>query len=214
MKTKIIVMLCVLPLVLGMAIFVAAAASGGYVPTPAPVPMKTFNVYANTLVHGYFNLEDPSGPEGMSITIEPNGINITSFVVTPIADYPDARRYTYYFDYLVGETSKTFTVKSFDSRNREVDNSIVFNVLEDALQVFTECGEITEPNEPVSAIWQNNLQEKMRDISSGNLKFHYNGVVQGKWGLSPKYESLDTLKDLIAKYDNSSYVVSNGHLVE
>jgi hypothetical protein len=138
--------------IIAMAIFVAAEASGGgYVPTPAPNPMNTFHLYPNQVFHGKFNIEDASGPEGMIIVCEPNILTITSSAITPIPDYNDARRYTYYFDYTAGEVSQTVIVKSFDSRNREVDNSIVFDVMEDALQVFTECNEVTEP---VSMEWE------------------------------------------------------------
>ena len=145
MKAKMILMLVVTPLVLGMAMFVAAAASGGYVPTPAPVPMQTFNKYVGDVVHGFFTIEDASGPEGLRLVIEPNELTITSAIIEPIAGYANARRYIYYFDHTVS-ASKTIIVKSYDSRNREVRNSIVINVLDDALHVFTNCAEVTEPN--------------------------------------------------------------------
>jgi hypothetical protein len=35
-----------------------------------------------------------------------------------------------------------------------------------------------------------------------NLKFHYNGVVSGKWSLSPKYKSLEELRQLIIEKEN------------
>lgn len=209
-------MIALVPLVLGMAMFVAAAASGGggYVPVPAPNPMYVYDVNEGETVHGFFNIEDASGPVGMTIVFEPNELVITSMVISPIADFNDARRYTFYFDYTAGENSETVLVKSYDTKNRLVTNSLVFNVLEDALHVFTGAGEVTEPNEPVSGIWWNNVQRDMRDTSRGNLVFHYNGVVEGKWGLSPKYANLDALEDLIAKYDNPSYVTMQGHLIE
>lgn len=214
-KVKMILMLVVTPLVLGMAMFVAAAASGGgYVPVPAPNPMLVRDVNEGETIHGYFNIDDASGPVGKTIIFDPNKITITSMVISPIADYNDARRYTFYFDYTAGTESETVIVKSFDTKGREVDNSMVFNVLEDALHVFTGAGVVTEPNEPVSGIWWNRMQDKMRDDARSNLIFHYNRVVEGKESLSPKYENLDALEDLIVKYDDPIEVVMNGHLVE
>lgn len=133
-----------------LILFIALIACASYKPTPAPVPMKTFEAYTGEEVHGFFNIEKASGPEGMTLIIEPNVLKITSRVMTPIAGFPNARRYTFYFDYIFGDTSQNVIIKSYDKRKHEVINSIVFNLLEDEPQVFTECGEITtEPNEPV-----------------------------------------------------------------
>ncbi len=214
MKAKTISMLVVLPLELVMAMFVAAAASGGYVPTPAPNPMLVVDVNEGDTIHGWFNIEDASGPVGMTIIFDPNKITITSMVISPIADFNDARRYTFYFDYTAGIESETVIVKSFDTKGREKDNSIVFNVLEDALHVFTGAGVATEPNEPVSGILLNRAWDRVRYITQNNLEFHLNGVVEGKWSLSPKYPNIEYLKNEIAKYDDPTYVVMNGSLVE
>ena len=197
-----------------LVLFTALVACASYKPTPAPIPMKTFESFPGEMLHGYFNIEDGSGPEGMTIIIEPNILTITSRVVTPISDFPNARRYTYYFDYVFGDISQKVTIKSYDNRKREVSNYIMFNVIEDELQVFTECGQITEPNEPVSLIWRNNYQYLLRNNTRNNLVFHYNRVIEGKESLSPKYENIDELKGMIAKYDNPAYVVMNGWLVE
>ena len=36
-----------------------------------------------------------------------------------------------------------------------------------------------------------------------NMKFHYNGVITGKWSLSPIYNSLEELENLIKDYENA-----------
>lgn len=35
---------------------------------------------------------------------------------------------------------------------------------------------------------------RAKEIELNNLKFHYNGVKQGKWSLSPKYDNLEELE--------------------
>lgn len=128
-----------------ITLFAISAAGGDYVPKPAPNPMGIFNVYSDEVFHGKFYIEDASGPEGMRIVLDPNELTITLVTVEPISDYKDARKYTYYFDY-TPTVSKTIIVKSYDSRSREVINSIVFNIIKDDLQVFTGCEEVVEPN--------------------------------------------------------------------
>lgn len=204
-----------------LMLFVALLACASYKPTPAPVPMKTFEAYTGEVIHGFFNIEDGSGPEGMTIIVEPNVLKITSRVMTPIAGFPNARRYTFYFDYTFGDTSQIVTIKSYDKRKHEVINSIVFNLLEDEPQVFTECGEITtEPNEPVSYLpittreFLRRAEAKMRYRTRSNMVWEYNRVVTGKANLSRQYKSLDELKDLITKIDDPHTVVSYGRIIE
>lgn len=205
MRTKIISMLFLTTIVL--------AAGGGYVPIPAPVPMGTFDVNEGVLFHGQFKIEDAGGPKGIRLVIEPNELKITSSTVVSISGYKYARRYIYNYDFMPVE-SKTIIVKSYDSKDREVVNKIVFNVAKDTLQVFTECIEVKDSNESVSSIWWNNAQKKMRDVSRANLVREHNRVVEGKEPLSPNRESLDELKKLITKYDDPKTVVMNGHTVE
>lgn len=205
MKTKTI-------FVSALVLFVALLACASYKPTPAPVPMLDTVVYAGETYTNVFRIADPNGPLGLTITVEPLGLIVGEPNILPVEGYPEARVYVYPFSFHATSTGiKSFMITSTDSLGVVVTQQIIFDVKGNDPQVFIGVG---EPNEVISGIWWNNIQKDMRNNARGNLVFHYNGVVEGKWGLSPKYESIDELKGLIAKYDNSSYVVMQGHLVE
>lgn len=199
-------------------IFVAAAASGGsYHPVPAPVPMGDYIINIGETFDDIFYIGDANGPAGMTIGCEPVGLIISEPNILTFPAYPDAREYAYPYSFTPTSAGEfTFTIIATDSRGRSVEQTIHFTVLGDALHVFTGCKKMGYvPNStPVSGIWWNNIQQNMRNNSRNNLVFHYNRVVEGKEPLSPKYENIGVLKTLIAKYDNPSYVVMNGSLVE
>lgn len=51
-------------------------------------------------------------------------------------------------------------------------------------------------------LW-NKAWETIAKNELNNLKFHYNGVIAGKWGLSPKYESITELEQLIKEKEQA-----------
>lgn len=53
----------------------------------------------------------------------------------------------------------------------------------------------------VGELW-NTAWSTIRKNELNNLKFHYNGVVSGKWSLSPKYDSIESLENLIREKES------------
>ncbi len=123
-------------LVLGTLVF------GGYVPVPAPVPMGDFVVYQNHQANGSFTIEDPNGPEGMTITVSPNDLVIGGPVITSIADDPagEAKRYTYPWSYLPLSVGRhEYNITATDSLGVAANQKIVYTVKGNAPHVFTGC---------------------------------------------------------------------------
>lgn len=199
-----------------MVLFVAMLACASYRPKPAPVPMATINVYAGSTYSDIFTIADPNGPAGLTITCEPSGLIIEEPNILPVEGYPEARLYVYDFTYKATSTgTKTFTITSVDSLGVVVTNQIVFNVAGNDPQVFIGVGDVPVSWQPgTMGAFLASAQKTMRNNTRSNLVYQYNRVVEGKEPLSPRYKSLDELKDLITKIDDPHTVVSYGRIIE
>ncbi len=59
-----------------------------------------------------------------------------------------------------------------------------------------------KPNVMTNGEMWNTAWSTIRKNEVNNLKFHYNGVVSGKWTLSPIYDSLEELENLIKEKES------------
>lgn len=117
-------------------------ALGGYVPIPAPTPMLDHVTYRGKVVTGSFDIEDPNGPEGITIMVTPSnaGLVIGEPTITVIEGFPDARKYVFPWTFTATKTGRqSFEIKSEDTMNVVVNQKMDFNVKGNEPQVFTGC---------------------------------------------------------------------------
>lgn len=131
MKTKIVLSMLLSELVLG-----------GYIPTPAPVPMGDFIVYQGETRKGWFSIDDPNGPEGLTISCSPPGLIISEPNIYPVERFPEAKKYVYPYTFTPVKTGiHVFEITSVDSAGVTVTNQIKYTVKGNAPHVFTGCRE-------------------------------------------------------------------------
>lgn len=129
MKTKIV-----------LSVLLVNLALGGYIPIPAPIPMGNYSMYAGQTWTGTFDIIDPNGPVGLTISCSPAGLVISEPNIVTVDGYPEARKYIYPYKYTATlNGTKEFTITSTDTLGVVVEQKIVFNVKGNAPHVFTGC---------------------------------------------------------------------------
>lgn len=58
------------------------------------------------------------------------------------------------------------------------------------------------PDRPTMGQLFRGWNKTIQDNTVSSLIFHYNGVIAGKWHLSPRYESIEQLKQIIEEKQN------------
>jgi hypothetical protein len=189
--------------------------------TPAPTPMGDYTIRKGVVFEDVFYIVDPNGPEGITVICEPDGLVISTPTIQSIEG--DAEKRLYSFPYTFTATSPgtyVFRIIATDTEGIVAEQQIKIVVKGNAPHIFTGCrGMGYVPPAVVSlapptmgqllAYWDKTTKENTR----ASLVFHYNKVVEGKQGLSPKYENLDELKNLIARYDDPQETTNLGWLI-
>lgn len=131
MKTKIILTLVLIDL-----------AFGGYIPIPMPVPMYDGVVYQYHKYQIEFNITDPNGPEGLTISVTPPDFQFSDPVITIDSDDPtgQAKIYHYKTEHTFTATGqKNYAITATDSMGTVANQQMKFDVRGNAPHVFTGC---------------------------------------------------------------------------
>ena len=131
MKAKVILTLLLIDLALG-----------GYVPIPMPVPMYDGVVYQNHSYKILFNITDPNGPEGLTISVTPPDFQFGNPIITIDSNDPKgiAKIYHYQTEHIFSSTGKKdYAITATDSLKTVANQQMKFDVQGNAPHVFTGC---------------------------------------------------------------------------